>query len=592
MAKDRAHRAKRDHRHHHQRARPAGKDPRQHDVDPDQAHHQPDQRIRHEVALLLCLPRQHPGDTALFGDAGQDHLLDLAGDLIGARRVVLGNIAGHRDLSHPVLAPDGGKPGLAAHRDDIGQRHPMPGGRAQLHPVDEIGGQLLGGQFDPDRGRAHPIGETRRLGAVETGPQLAAQRGDVKAQSLALRGQIQRQLLLVIGKVVLDRRHFGELRQRGLEIFGGILEITRLRPRELHRDPVIRPARTEAAETDLFDQRQARRFLLQALHELGAGIGAVIGVDHLDRDRAEQIGILGIGRGQRAPRSATDLPQRIQHRVDAIVVLELLGNALHRVLHRAHHRLGIGARGPLDHRESAVHRALLGRVEKAPLHLAADHEGHLPCQQRNRCRDHRIAQHHHRAGKGFHHAKPEPIQPGVHLARGPVIPFVIGTMGQGMAHVIGQDQEAFDQRGQQHRDHRIGNIDNHIAHAPANHRQPGKSDHRGQRRGKDRRSHAPRAAFGGHHRVFAQMARTEIGMFAHHDRIIHHDPQRQDQREDRDHVQRHARKIHHRQGRSHRGRNPHSDPERCTRIEEQEQQSQYQPQAKNAVASSRDRDVA
>ena len=118
------------------------------------------------------------------------------------------------------------------------------------------------------------------------------------------------------------------------------------------------------------------RLLLQAHDEIRRGIGPQVGVDQFDRDRSEQIGILAIRAGERPPRGAADLRNRIVDRIGAVFSLVFLANLVHRCLKRLHLRSGIIARGTLKHREGAGNRVALGRVEKAPLHGAADHQRH------------------------------------------------------------------------------------------------------------------------------------------------------------------------------------------------------------------------
>ena len=72
-------------------------------------------------------------------------------------------------------------------------------------------------------------------------------------------------------------------------------------------------------------------------------------------------------------------------------------------------------------------------------------------------------------------------------------------------------------------------------------------------------------------------------MFANHNCIIHHDPQRDDQREKRDHVDRNAYRIHQRNRSQHRHRNTKGDPESGARIQKQEQQPHDQHQTGQAV---------
>ena len=55
---------------------------------------------------------------------------------------------------------------------------------------------------------------------------------DGKAQRVALRGQLEDQFLLVIGQVILDAGHFGELQQRLLQRFRGGFQILERQTRD------------------------------------------------------------------------------------------------------------------------------------------------------------------------------------------------------------------------------------------------------------------------------------------------------------------------------------------------------------------------
>ena len=74
-----------------------------------------------------------------------------------------------------------------------------------------------------------------------------------------------------------------------------------------------------------------------------------------------------------------------------------------------------------------------------------------------------------------------------------------------------------------------------------------------------------------------------IGVFAHHDGIIHDNAQRYDQPEQRNHVDRQSAQIHQRNRRAHRNGNARRHPECGTRVQEQEQQRHDQPEAHQSV---------
>ena len=265
-------------------------------------------------------------------------------------------------------------------------------------------------------------------------------------------------------------------------------------------------------------------------------------------------------------------------RADAVFCLIFGRDPVHRVLHQSHDAQGVVAGRPLQHGEIARHAALFGRIEEPPRHRPADQRRRGPGKAHHDQRQHRIAGDQHQTRQRAQNARHEPVQPAVHDDRRPVVPAVLAVMGQRMGHVVGQDQETFDQRSRQHQDHRQRDVRHQRPELSADQHQPGKGDDRGQGRCDHRRAHRARRPFGGDQRRLAQLAGAIVGMFAHHDGVVHDDAQRQDQREQRDHVDRHADRVHHRHRRQQRRRDARRDPDRGAGVQKQEQQAQDQPQ--------------
>ena len=147
-----------------------------------------------------------------------------------------------------------------------------------------------------------------------------------------------------------------------------------------------------------------------------------------------------------------------------------------------------------------------------------------------------------------------------------------------MSQMVRQNQKAFDQAGGQHHDHRKRNIRDQIAKAPADNHQTKERNDRCDRRRKHRAEHAPCSALCRDGRRFAQFPDPEIRVFAHDNRVIHHDPQGDNQRKKRDHVDRDPHRIHQRDSRQHGDGNPKSDPKGRSRVQKQEQQANHQHQ--------------
>ena len=151
-----------------------------------------------------------------------------------------------------------------------------------------------------------------------------------------------------------------------------------------------------------------------------------------------------------------------------------------------------------------------------------------------------------------------------------------------------QDQEAFDQRCDQNHADRERNICDQIAKPTFDKRQRREGDDGCDGRGKHRQRHPAGGVFCCRFWIFAQAFGPEIGVLAHNDGIIHHDPKGDQHGKHRDHVQRNAHHPHKEDSCKHRHRNACSHPEGCPRIQEQEQQTYHQRQASQAIL---DKDV-
>jgi hypothetical protein len=136
-------------------------------------------------------------------------------DLFGADGVVLAQIARDRDQAHAVLPVDGRKALPRGHGHDIGERHVFPAAGPEERAVEEVGRQFALGHLHPDRRGARPVGEGRGLDPAQPVAQDPAQVVDGEAQRLALRGQLEAQLLPVVGHGILEPRHLGVDGQRG-----------------------------------------------------------------------------------------------------------------------------------------------------------------------------------------------------------------------------------------------------------------------------------------------------------------------------------------------------------------------------------------
>ena len=587
MSEDRANQPEGNDRHHHEGPRPACKDPGKAQIDPHQRQQHRHRRPAKELPFLLGLPgiaRLHP---EILLDPGHEILPDRGLDLRRAGWVILGQVARHRHHPQAVLAHHRRKPRRPFHGHDIGQRHitrrAIGPRRAHLRPFQEIRRQFTLGQFHPDRRGTRSIREGRRLDPAQHVAQVGGQPVDGKSHGLPGRRQAQDKFLLVIGQRILQPRHFGKHRQPRLQRLCRRLQDRRIRPIEIDRDR--RSARPEpaAAKAQLLQQRMSPDFGLHGGDEGGAGIGPQVWIDDLHRNPAQEIGILRRGPRKPAPGAAAHLGHDEFHRVQPMLGLIGRAHCRNRPLQLGHHRLGIGARRPRQHREIPGQRGLLRRVEKAELHIPAQEQRRLRGQRQHGGRQHRIARRDHPAHQWLHPRFLEAVQLPVHEPARRVIPFLLHRIRQRMGHVIGQDQEALDQRGQHHRHDGKGNVLDQVPEPPADGRQRQKGDHRRDRRCHDRPCHAHRGPLRRHDRGFPQMPHAEIGMFPHDDGIVHDHAQHQDQREKRDHVDRQTAGPHHEDGGKGRHRNACRHPKRDAPVQEQEQHQHHQHQPRRRI---------
>ena len=587
MAVYRADKAEWDDRHDDNGPRPASKDPREHQIYTNQREQKAQKGIVQKIALLLGKTRHAPFDLRGGGDARQDIRAQQLLDLGGAARIILGYIAGHADQAHAIFAPDGGKSITLLDRYDSGQRHIGTPGCAQLGPLQKIGRQLTLWQFDADLGAARADGKGCRLDPVQPGAQFTPQRADIKAERRALRRQIQHQLLLVIGQIILHSRHLREGKKRILQPQRRVLQSGGIRAMELHFEGCAPRPAAPAAKADRFGHGVRHDAVLKRAHKGKAAIGAQIGIDQLDRDTAKLVRVFRLRARQTIARIATDFGDDVADRVEAVFRFVFGRQFGCRPLHFTHHFQRFGPRRAGRHGKITGDAAFLGRIEKPPGHIAPHKQRRLRRQQKDDPRQHRIARpddpRHQRTKK----MPALPFKSCIHHARRRIVPMRPCGCRQRVAHVIGQDQETFDQRCGQHHDHGKGNICDQIAEPARNHRQPQKRDHRGQRGGKDRHCHAPGGPFGGGRGRLAQTSEPGIGMFAHHDGIVDHDAKGDDQREKRDHVDRDPGRIHQRRCRQQRHGDARRHPERGAGVQEQKKQPHHQCQPQHRVIQQR-----
>ena len=155
--------------------------------------------------------------------------------------------------------------------------------------------------------------------------------------------------------------------------------------------------------------------------------------------------------------------------------------------------------------------------------------------------------------------------------------MILNAVGHRMRHVIGQDQKTLNQRGRQHSDDGQRNISDQIPKPPPDHCQAKKRNNSRQSCGKNRQRHPAGGILGGLDRALTT-AGAPISMFADHNRIIDNNPQRDNQRKQRHHIDRDTRHIHQRNRSHHRGWDTGCDPKRSAGVQKQKQQPHHQRQ--------------
>ena len=146
-----------------------------------------------------------------------------------------------------------------------------------------------------------------------------------------------------------------------------------------------------------------------------------------------------------------------------------------------------------------------------------------------------------------------------------------------------QNEEAFHQARHQRQHHDERDFPDDLPDDAADQDQRQESGDGGEARAEHRRRHAPRALHGRMQRVVAP-ARAGLGVFRHHDGVVHDDADGQDDAEQDDHVDGMSEPPGERHRGEQRRRYACGDPDRRARVEEEEEHRQHDGQAAEAVA--------
>ncbi len=265
--------------------------------------------------------------------------------------------------------------------------------------------------------------------------------------------------------------------------------------------------------------------VLQLTHKRKTGIRAQIGINQLDRYAPQVIGIFGVATSQATTGSTANLRDDKFNRIATVAFFIIGGQFRRGTLHFTHHRQRILTRRALNHRKVSSHRRAFRRVKEPPFDIPAHKQRDLTGQYCNHQRQHHIACVNHPRHKPAKQPVTHPDKSQIDLSAWIIIPMILDAVGHRMRHVMGQDQKTLDQRSRQHRDNSQRDIGNQITKPAPNRRQTKKCNDCRKSCGKNWKCHPAGGIFRRLDRALATTS-TPVSMFAHHNRIIDNDPQR------------------------------------------------------------------
>ena len=184
---------------HHKRPSPGAEDPRQCQVDGQQAQQKSKPRVSEKGSLLLDKSRQFPADVETACDFRQYLAFEQPYDLGLMLRVLGGQIAGHGDDGRAVLAPDRCEASGRPDRGDGTQRHPLPRRGAEQGAFGIVGGQPGFGVCHQHRRGARTGWKAGGLDARQSGPEFLPQGLGGQTQRLAAGIEREGQFGAVVG---------------------------------------------------------------------------------------------------------------------------------------------------------------------------------------------------------------------------------------------------------------------------------------------------------------------------------------------------------------------------------------------------------
>ena len=180
------------------------------------------------------------------------------------RLVTVSSIPGDRHFARPVLAAEAGEAPFLTKRDDFAQRHFGSVRRAQEETLESgaVGASARIAHLDLD----FLVAAREALGdrALERVSHLHPGALGGKAERPAARGHLEDELLLAVGKIVVERADARKAPQQVLDFRCRGLEIVRRPAPESDVDFAARRAAGPCIEVDLFDIGERRISARQA----------------------------------------------------------------------------------------------------------------------------------------------------------------------------------------------------------------------------------------------------------------------------------------------------------------------------------------
>ena len=261
---------------------PACEYPDKRQVDPQETECVSVGRFAQESGFLFGQSRQSVGNPVFACDHGKNSVFKLDSDLLRVRGIILRNVSGYGDNPVTVLPAHRREPEARRNGHDVRQGNMSSCHRPKTGAIQEIRGQFGFGQPHDDFRGSGPYGKPGCHDSVQPAPQFCAYRVDREAEGTTLRGQVEDEFFLVIGKIVLQPRYRGKAEKRLLHGLGGRLQGLRVAAPEVHGQRVTARSGPPAPEAESLQQWMPPDLFLQGGHEGKRSIGPGIGVDQLD----------------------------------------------------------------------------------------------------------------------------------------------------------------------------------------------------------------------------------------------------------------------------------------------------------------------